>query len=329
MSTNNGPIFVVGSPRSGTTILTWCLGQHPNILPMEESNWFAPLALDLQACYDSGSARRERSQLYAMGIGRDQLLRTVGDSISRMLLNQRTSYEAASAQIARTEAAHHNPPASTFLLSRNSADPKRRWVDGTPEYSLSVFGLRKLFPTSRFIHLVRDVYSVVRSMMLFARVAGFSLVKTEQEAYEYWLRTVRACVLAERAFGSDVVQRVLYRDLVETPEPTIRRCLEFVGESFSADCLLPLKVKINSSNVPDRYDPKDPKTDVNVRNDAHRLSEELLAEPRPAFSGAPEFAEELEAKFLKQARFRAWSEGELVRRIEAERKDAVGKDAGA
>src|SRR5204863_12735 len=35
----NKPIFVVGSPRSGTSILTWCLGQHPNIVPLPESGW--------------------------------------------------------------------------------------------------------------------------------------------------------------------------------------------------------------------------------------------------------------------------------------------------
>jgi hypothetical protein len=35
----NKPIFIVGAPRSGTSILAWCLGQHPNILPQEESNW--------------------------------------------------------------------------------------------------------------------------------------------------------------------------------------------------------------------------------------------------------------------------------------------------
>ncbi|PYX06405.1 MAG: hypothetical protein DMG88_18450 [Acidobacteria bacterium] len=32
------PIFIVGSGRSGSTILTWRLGQHPNIIPQEESD---------------------------------------------------------------------------------------------------------------------------------------------------------------------------------------------------------------------------------------------------------------------------------------------------
>src|SRR6266404_4477573 len=51
------PIFIVGSGRSGSTILTWCLGQHPNIIPQEESDWLGPFAIDAAAGYERGTAR--------------------------------------------------------------------------------------------------------------------------------------------------------------------------------------------------------------------------------------------------------------------------------
>jgi hypothetical protein len=41
----NKPIFVVGSPRSDTSILSWCLGQHPNILVLPESVWMGDFAI--------------------------------------------------------------------------------------------------------------------------------------------------------------------------------------------------------------------------------------------------------------------------------------------
>ena len=67
----NRPIFVVGSPRSGTSILTWCLGQHPNIFPVPESNWMGQFAVNLAISYQIGGARRSTSILSAMDISCD------------------------------------------------------------------------------------------------------------------------------------------------------------------------------------------------------------------------------------------------------------------
>jgi hypothetical protein len=40
----NKPIFVVGSPRSGTSILAWCPGHHPTLFSVLESNWMGQFA---------------------------------------------------------------------------------------------------------------------------------------------------------------------------------------------------------------------------------------------------------------------------------------------
>ena len=63
----NKPVFVVGSPRSGTSILAWCLGQHPNMFPVPESNWMGQFAINVAISYEIGSARGDRSLLSGMG----------------------------------------------------------------------------------------------------------------------------------------------------------------------------------------------------------------------------------------------------------------------
>lgn len=85
----NRPIFVVGSPRSGTSILTWCLGQHPNMFPVPESNWMGPFAVNLAINYQVGAARGILSILSAMGISSDEFFSHIGQSINGLILKHR------------------------------------------------------------------------------------------------------------------------------------------------------------------------------------------------------------------------------------------------
>src|SRR5689334_5139495 len=181
----NKPVFVVGSPRSGTSILTWCLGQHPNLFPVPESNWMGDFAVNVAVAYQTGAARGDYSILSAMEIRDTELFAALGQGINRLIVQHRTDLE----QKRKSESGASKIDARWLEATSIAAGPKTRWVDGTPEYSLHICGLLKLFPQALFIHLFRDVTSVVRSMVNFHRVAGFKLVENEEEAYRYWIRT--------------------------------------------------------------------------------------------------------------------------------------------
>ena len=282
----NKPIFVVGSPRSGTSILTWCLGQHPNIFPVPESNWMGQFAINVAVDYEVGSARGDRSLLSGMDIGREEFFANFGRSINDLILSHRLDLERKR------------------KMTRPPAEPKMRWVDGTPEYSLHICGLRKLFPEARFVHICRDVRAVVRSMLNFHRIAGSHLVPNEEKAYKYWLRTVSACMEAERAYGPSVVYRTRYADLVDNPEPTMRSLLGFLGEAYTAKCLEPLKRRINSSNVPDDFVAEDPATDPTLVDQATKLSAQLEATLLPG-EASPAAADALEAEFKQRTQYMA------------------------
>lgn len=181
-----------------------------------------------------------------MGMERDRFMREIGERLDDSILGHRHAYEERLVRRARPGAPQNHP---AFKISRAKSDPKGRWVNGTPEYSHGIAGLRKLFPRARFIHLVRDPDPVVVSMLNFDRVAGARLVETPAEGYQRWLACVRNCLLAESAYGPEVVCRILHKDLAEHPEKSIRRILKFIGEPFASACLEPLAKRINSSRV--------------------------------------------------------------------------------
>ena len=245
------PVFIIGSPRSGTSALTWSLGQHPNLYPLEETVWFGPLGREAEQVFELGSSRGARSQLSAMGISRERFMRGLGDAIDTMIMEHR--FRPAADVEKRTP----------FTLIRRSEDPKERWVDGTPENSNCVEQLRALFPEASFIHLLREPELVIRSLGNFDRIGGEPQIA--DDACREWLRHVRACLAAESALPAGTIMRLPHRDLAEAPKEAIRRCLAFLGEPWNRHCLKPLAFRINSS-APDTTDTEIP------------LDKELLAE---------------------------------------------------
>lgn len=349
----NKPIFIVGSPRSGTSILAWCLGQHPNLFPVPESSWMGDFAINLAISHQVGAARGIFSVLSAMGISRDEFFAHIGRSVNSLILKHRCDLdrtrlftavqrflkeeglypgEVTGQLDAATSAALRQYGIGgdgTGILSSDlvtslqtdvlQSEFKTRWVDQTPQYSFHIYGLRKLFPDALFIHIVRDVTSVVRSMLNFHRIAGTHLVSDEQEAYGYWLRTVKACLKAEEAYGPGVVYRLRYSALVENAETSLRSLLDFVGESYSSKCLEPLSERINSSNVPADFAFEESATDPAIIEQAMKLSRDLQDGSQTAESSAAAMAE-MEAAFDERVQYMATLDSQYCRAVQTMQK---------
>jgi Sulfotransferase family len=254
------------------------------MFPVPESNWMGDFAISVAIGHQIGAARGDRSILSAMDISQDELFAILGRSINDLILRHRKDLERKR------------------QVTSEQSEPKGRWVDGTPEYSFHICGLRKLFPDALFVHICRDVRGVVRSMLNFHRVAGIQLVPNEEKAYWYWLRTVSACVKAEQAYGPTVVYRIRYADLIENPESAMRSLLDFLHEPYTAKCLDPLGRRINSSNVPDDFVADDPATDPALVEQATRLSAELETNPQSS-EPSPAAADALETEFQQRTQY--------------------------
>jgi hypothetical protein len=295
-NTVNKPIFIVGSPRSGTSVLSWCLDKHPNIFSVDESTGIGDLTLAVANCHQRKVGLSNDSLWTAMSVGRDEFFAAFGRTVDELILSHKVDLEKRRWE--RTFAP--NTPPHRFPAERATTLAKMRWVDGTPLYSFYIYGLRKLFPNALFIHIVRDVASVVRSMLNFHRLCGVKLVANEQQAYDLWFRMVSACVLAEQAYGPKVVFRLRHAQLTDQPEAVMRALLNFLGEPYTAQCLTPLQKRINSSNVPSDFQLGDPKSDPAIIQRAIRLDAEIR-QASQASELSPAAAAEMESAFYKEA----------------------------
>ncbi len=276
------PVFVIGGPFSGCNVLMWALAQHPAIAALPESGWLNLLSTTLESVFSMETVSGGGTQLGQLGINRGQMYRPIGEAVHTML------------------SATHG----------GEGIGNRRWVAAGAECGRYAFGLWQMFPEARFIHLVRDVQEVVHSLTNFCRVAGIE--QTEHEAYRAWLEDVDACVRTERAFGSDVVLRVRYRDLVDDPTGAMHRCLQFIGESPSKDQLLwPLQLLCSEPRLGDTYHV----ADRDLRERAKRLSRDLAKEGEPRYHKNQDSILALKASFLERCARRQSSPGSVTQRI--------------
>jgi hypothetical protein len=221
-----GPIFIVGSPRSGTTMLQYRLRNHPRIsLPTGESHFIVSLYRHQEKYGDLSRLENIRQVLQAMHAQNRSFLETD-------LHGLKFDIDALASDL-HAEGRHTMPAIVSGLFEKNArGEGKARWGDKTPYYVMHLPKLLEWFPDAQFIHLIRDGRDVALS--LFGRQHDFHVYNTYFAA-EYWESYVEKGHALGSALPPDQYLELRYEDLLAQPEATMRKLCAFLGEAYSAE----------------------------------------------------------------------------------------------
>ncbi len=149
------PVFIVGSPRSGTSMLHWALCQHEKLWGSEESELFVPFTRHLDAVYDKARRFKGTNWLEAQQVDRDAFYAFMGAGIDAL------------------------------YASRAGG---RHWVEQTPSNTWALPEIYRLLPDARFLFIHRDGRQIVESMTSMWRWRFMKAAKTWKEANHLAMR---------------------------------------------------------------------------------------------------------------------------------------------
>jgi hypothetical protein len=107
---------------------------------------------------------------------------------------------------------------------------KRRWVEKTPTHCVHVAAIRRFFPTSPIIRIVRDPRDVALSL-LKQSWGPESMVEAIWRWRAYETISVQFCQTDRYALT------IRYEDLLRAPEAKMKEVCEFIGERFEPGML--------------------------------------------------------------------------------------------
>jgi Sulfotransferase family len=203
-------VFVVGAPRSGTTLLRFMLDSHPDVAIPPETAGLVPVVADLARMGDARVSNPVDFVRLVTHLPEDapawpDFSMSAADLLERCRSTVPFSPAGGLRAFYTLYAEHHG---------------KRRWGDKTPLIGSRIADIETLLPEARFVHIIRDGRDVACSWQR----QWFSPSDDVLELVSRWHDEIVATRLAAQRVTHYV--EVRFEDLIEDPATVLQRiCL--------------------------------------------------------------------------------------------------------
>jgi hypothetical protein len=213
------PIFIVGSPRSGTTLLQSLITTQPGIYSFPETHYFS--VIEKQATPDPAIETIDGDRL-------GNALETIEKKLELTLSKEEVEYLKALVQQRRltSKALFESIVIHHLTRQKVTLDPPDsfRWVEKTPTHCNFLHRIFALYPAARVLHIVRHPVPAI-----FSRKELFPTNKhTPLEELAHGWRRMQANVRRHQQEKPQLIKSLRYEDLVERLQDTMEKIGTFL-----------------------------------------------------------------------------------------------------
>jgi len=209
------PIFIVGVPRSGTTLMRLMLCAHSRICIAPETNYL----------------NRWRRFYSHLDVTNPRQFDVFWSDFRKVEIFPSFDVDPQ-ATLDRIRAAHQHDHRTIFAsIAKEYAGRmgKKRWGEKTPKHELYLDVLFEWYPAARVVFMIRDPRAV--SASLLSKDWGGTYVNAHAERWR------RSSIRAARWEKDDRVHVVQYENLMREPESVLRGICKFLGEEYEGSMI--------------------------------------------------------------------------------------------
>ena len=216
MKPEHDPIFLVGSPRSGTTFTTRVINEFMDFHCARDKGVILRIGKLLPNYGDlavEANRRKLVDDLFEDYFFKNRILQRGLDITKEQVFKDLPEFDYVTL--------------INYLftvMAKNQG--KSRWANKYPSYALDIEEVAELFPTARFLHIIRDGRDVVWSMR---NTSPTAVEKNWYYAGKDWAHHVKEGQRAGKLLGPERYMEMRYEELLQTPEEVMPRLMDFFG----------------------------------------------------------------------------------------------------
>lgn len=234
----DSPIFVVGPPRSGTTLTAKILSRHSNLFMPGETHFFDDIYLARQRLGESFSTEcktrilEKLKSLYARYNEPEDQVR-----VERLL--------ADCGLVDRLQQSWHSykDVLSSFMEMQMSDEGRVRWGNNTPRDIFHMRTILSFYPEAKIIVCIRDIRDFLLSYKGKWKQTRPGEVQRLRKLYHpistslLWKSSIRQIPWLRVVVRSENLLILPYERLVQEPEYSVRQICKTIGEEFDPGML--------------------------------------------------------------------------------------------